>query len=189
VVVHARRETYRAAVGRGSDQTFGSSLIRNERGTVQERRVDLLIDSHGKLSALGHELTHVVIADAFPGGPPPAWANEGVAVLADSASKRQLHERDLEDCLRRRTSFHCAELMQLAGYPPPHRIAAFYGQSASLIAFLSSIGDSGKLIPFIKEAAASGYDPALRKHYGIENVAELQARWLQSRWAGMPAQL
>ncbi len=177
VVVHARRDTYRAAIGRGGEQTFGSSLIDVRDGKVSTRRIDLLCDPRGTISALGHELTHVVIADAFPAGRPPAWANEGAAVLADSTAKQQLHRRDLDYSLQTRAAFHSAQLLQLADYPSPHRIPAFYGQSASLIAFLGDTSGSERLIPFIRGASDQGYDRALREHYGIEGVVDLQRRW------------
>jgi hypothetical protein len=181
VVVHARRETYRAAIGSGGDQSFGSSLIDAQGARISIRRVDLLVDPQGAISALGHELTHVVLADAFAGSAPPAWANEGAAVLADSAEKQQLHRRDFDQSFRRQTVFHCAELLNLSKYPSPYRIPAFYGQSASLIAFLNDIGSPKKLVPFIRDAGEQGYDAALREHYGIQGVAELQRRWLKSR--------
>ena len=44
VVVHARRDTYRAAIGRGGEQTFGSSLIDVRAGKISSRRLDLLCD-------------------------------------------------------------------------------------------------------------------------------------------------
>jgi len=178
VVVHGRRETYRAAVGPGSDQSFGSSWIDSREGRILGRRIDLLIDGQGAVSALGHELTHAVMADAFPGKAPPAWANEGAAVLADSHDKQRLHKRDLDASFRRQTAFHCAELLALNHYPAPHRIPAFYGQSASIIAFLGEVGGSEKLVPFIKDAADQGYDRALKEHYGIQGIADLQRRWL-----------
>ena len=179
-MVHASRDTYRAAVGRGSDQSFGSSFIDSRGGQITTRRIDLLRDPRGAISALGHELTHVVIADAFPGGLPPVWANEGIAVLADSNATQQLHRRVLQLSLQSRAAFHCAELLHMAGYPAPHRIPAFYGQSAAMIAFLSDFGGTEKLLPFIKQAAERGYDQALRDSFGIEGVAELQQLWLQS---------
>jgi hypothetical protein len=155
-------------------------MIDSKNGQITTRRIDLLVDSQGTISALGHELTHVVIADVFPEGRPPAWVNEGAAVLADSATKQALHQRDLDNSVRQRTAFHCAELLQMASYPAPQRIPTFYGQSASLIAFLGGIGGSEKLLPFLKDATTGGYDLALRKHYGIQSVAELQQRWLVS---------
>jgi hypothetical protein len=181
VVIHARRETYAAAIGRGGEQSFGSSLIDFQAGRVSKRRIDLLIDSQGKISALGHELTHVVVADAFPGTRPPAWANEGAAVLADSVDKQRLHARDLDQSVRHQAAFHSAELMQMADYPPPHRIAAFYGQSASLTAFLAHVGGSDKFVPFLKQASKHGYDHALRECYAIQGVTDLQHRWTEHR--------
>jgi hypothetical protein len=177
IVVHPRRETYGAAIGRGGDQTFGSSFIDVQNGRISKRRIDLLIDAQGKISALGHELTHVVLADAFPGTRPPAWANEGAAVLADSAEKQRLHKRDLAQSFHHRTAFHCAELMQTADYPAPHRIAAFYGQSASLTALLADIGGPEKFVPFLKQASSDGYDKALRDCYGIQGLTDLQRRY------------
>jgi len=177
VVVHARRETYQAAIGRGGEQTFGSSIVKFQGDRPSDRRIDLLVDRAGTLSALGHELTHMVIADAFPGSQPPAWANEGAAVLADSVAKQQLHKRDLDQSFRSRTFFHCAELMQMADYPSADRVPAFYGQSASLASFLVTIGGSEKFVPFLKQASDHGYDHALQESYGIRGMAELQHRW------------
>lgn len=177
VVIHGRRDSYSAAIGRGGEQSFGSSFVNSQGDRISDRRIDLLIDPKGTLSALGHELTHMVIADAFPGSQPPAWANEGAAVLADSTEKQQLHKRDLDRSVRHQAAFHCAELILMSEYPSPDRTAAFYGQSASLAAFLSQVGGPEKFVPFLKQARECGYDSALRKSYGIQGMAELQSRW------------
>lgn len=177
VVVHAQRSTYRAAIGRGGEQSFGSSWINSQHGIISERRIDLLVDPQGQLSALGHELTHLVIADAFPGGRPPAWANEGIAVLADPIEKQQLHKRDLAQSMRRQTAFRCADLVLMSDYPSPERIPTFYSQSASLADFLAQVGGPEKFVPFLKLASDRGYDSALRECYDIGGIAELERRW------------
>jgi hypothetical protein len=156
VVIHGRRDSYCAAIGRGGDRSYGSSWIDATDASITARRVDLLIDPDGTLSACGHELTHVVLADAFAGGQPPSWANEGIALLADSTEKQRLHRRDLDQSFTNQTVFHLAELVSLDGYPPPHRIPTFYGQSASLVKFLSEHGGPEKLIPFLKSVADQG---------------------------------
>ena len=186
VTIHARRETYRAAIGDGGDRTFGSSLIDSRDGRISTRRIDLLVDPQGTISALGHELTHVVLADAFPGKSPPAWANEGAAVLADSVEKQQLHRRDLDHSVRHQTVFHCAEILLMSEYPSPNRIAAFYGHSASLVAFLAHIGGPEKFVPFLKQANENGYDYALHKSYGIQGVTNLQHRWNEHAKGAQP---
>jgi hypothetical protein len=177
VVIHAQRSTYQRAIGRGGEQSFGSSWINSQGGVVSERRIDLLVDPQGQLSALDHELTHLVVADAFPGDRPPAWANEGIAVLADPIEKQQLHRRDLAQSLRRQTAFRCADLILMSDYPSANRIAAFYGQSASLADFLVQVGGPEKFVPFLKLARDRGYDSALREFYDIKGIAELERRW------------
>lgn len=181
VTVHASRETYLAAVGRGGERSYGSSLVDSGSGHITERRIDLLLDSRGQLSALGHELSHIVLADAFPGSQPPAWATEGIAILADSAEKKGLHQRDFEHAAQRHSHFRLVELTDLAGYPAPERIPAFYGQSASLVEFLCQTGGSKNLVPFLKLAASHGYDHALREIYEIAGLSRLEHDWLRSR--------
>lgn len=181
VVIHSRREAYQAAIGRGGDLSYGSSWVDAEGEIISHRRIDLLVDPQRAISAFAHELTHVVLADAFVGTQPPLWANEGIAILADSAEKQRLHQRDLDRSIQQQNCFHCAELTQLAGYPSANRIPAFYGQSASLVALLTQAGGSEKLVPFLKSAAVDGYDKALRDTYGIAGMADLQRRWNQGR--------
>ncbi len=188
LVIHARRESYCAAIGRGGEASFGSSWFDAQGAVITARRIDLLVDASGALSALGHELTHVVLADAFAGRQPPPWASEGIAVLADSAGKQSLHARDLASGFPAQTVFPCAELLQLNSYPAAHRIPAFYGQSASLVAWLSRRGGSATLIPFLKAAEEVGYDKALQDNYDLNGVGELHRLWLQEQTQPRPRQ-
>jgi hypothetical protein len=182
VVVHGRREAYQAAIGRGASRSFGSTLIDGSGDHITHRRIDLLVDAGGVLSALGHELTHVVLADAL-GRNPPLWAGEGIAILADAAEKQRRHRRDLDQSVHSQTAFHCAELTQLATYPAAHRVPVFYGQSAALVDLLSQCGGPESVVPFLRRAADVGYDQALRETYGIADLAALHRRWLHARTA------
>lgn len=180
VVIHNHRDAYRAAIGNGGDMSYGSSWTDNQGTRITQRRIDLLVDPHGLLSAFAHELTHVVLADAFEDAP-PLWANEGIAILSDSPEKQRLHQRDLKRSVEQQAFFHCAELTQLAGYPARERIPAFYGQSASLVNLLSRAGGSETLIPFLQSAALHGYDRALQETYGIAGLAGLHRQWIQEQ--------
>jgi hypothetical protein len=177
LVIHGQRGSYQAAIGRGLDRSFGSSLVNRRDGRISERRIDLLLNPSGVLSAFAHELTHVVLADAFTGSQPPLWANEGIAILADSVEKQRLHRRDLNHSIQQQLHFHCAELVLLDSYPPGHRVPVFYGQCVSLVGLLTTLGGSEQLVPFLKKAEAEGYDKALRDFYGIEGLAELHRKW------------
>lgn len=185
IVVHASRQSYVAAVGRGGQTSLGSSLLNFSGTEVSQRRIDLLADERGELTALGHEMTHVVLADLFGGKQLPRWADEGMAILADGGTKRSLHQRDLAQGLQTRQAFHCGELMALGDYPPPARIPAFYGQSASVVACLCKLDKPERFVEFIQLAMWQGNDVALRSVYGLQDAGELERLWRADKTAAV----
>ena len=128
-------------------------------------------------------MTHVVLADWLDGRQPPRWADEGMAILADSHEKQMLHERDLSHGFAQGTAFRVTELLTIDGYPTAQRIPAFYGQSASLTACLALRDDPARFVEFLRRSLDSGYDQALRDIYHIDNVAELERHWYAQRLA------
>lgn len=179
VVLHTTAAAYLAAVP-GGDRTLGSSLINLADGRVCGRRIDIRADRPGWFrAALGHELTHVVLADKFRDGGLPAWADEGMAVLADSVVKQQAHLRDLHSAHSLRQTFRLVELLAMGGYPAAERQAAFYGQSASLVRYLVARGTPDQFVNFIHTAGSDGYESAVREVYGLRGVQELERHWLQ----------
>jgi hypothetical protein len=178
VIIHSSRQSYLAAAGFGGAQTHASSYFQPETGTSPaRRRIDIRGDGSLGMAALPHELTHLVLADVFVGQQPPRWADEGLAVLADSQRKQALHERDLTQAIARRTEFRMVELLALESYPEGSRIPAFYGQSASVAAFLLERGDSPQFVEFLNCAQESGYDQALRRIYALDGVNQLERAW------------
>lgn len=184
IVLHAGRAQYLAVVGIGGAQTYGSSLLdfgRDRR--VNQRQIDLRGDNALGLAALPHEMTHVILADLLDGRQPPRWADEGMATLADTHDKQMLHERDLTAGLASRTAFRVGELMSIDTYPHPTRIAAFYGQSVSLTAYLALRDDPAKFVEFLRRGMDRGYDRALREVYAIDGVTHLERLWHEERSA------
>lgn len=177
VVVHPTRASYLRSVGQGGAQTSGSSMIRAQGGRIVLRRIDLIADTRGELSALAHELTHVVIADRFRGRQPPRWLDEGIAMLSDSGRKQSLHERDCREAVQNGTALRLSELLSLDQFTSSRQVAPFYGQSFSLISYLAEREDPAKVISFAETARLYGYDRALGEHYGISSVAELERSW------------
>lgn len=176
VVLHADRRGYLAAVGRGGAQTMGSSLTQMSAGRLVRRRIDLLTDEQQSAPALAHELTHVVLAARF-GGPPPRWADEGLALLADSSHKQTLHHRDLAHALRTGTTLRMGELIALQQPRSPEQVGVFYGQSLSLVRFLLERDDSRRFADFLETVRSHGYDRALRAAYDIDGVVHLERLW------------
>jgi hypothetical protein len=177
VVLHATRNSYIQAIGRGGIRSYGSSLIRSDGKRIAKRRIDLLANPDGQFTALTHELTHVILADRFVADHPPLWANEGIATLADSATKRSLHRNDCMAALRNGTSFRMIDLLQLDQFTSPHQVPAFYGQSLSLVQFLVERDEPSKFVPFLELAKEEGYDHALREVYDIDGVVQLETLW------------
>jgi hypothetical protein len=181
IVLYSSRQGYVAAVGRGSERTVGSSLVRTDKGQVVSRRVDLLGAGTEFLSAaLPHELTHVVLGDRFTATVAPRWADEGMAMMADTEAKQHRHSRDLDEAIAHRTTFRAAELLTMDDYPSPSRFGTFYGQSASLTKFLVARKSPQKFVEFLERAHNIGYDAALIECYSIAGVGELDHQWRQS---------
>ncbi|MCE9525740.1 MAG: hypothetical protein K8R36_06770 [Planctomycetales bacterium] len=185
IVVHATKTSYVAAVGRGAERTAGSSLIDFKDKQVSLRRIDLLAEGGRGLAALPHEMTHVVLADLFGGRQPPRWADEGIAMLGDSKEKQKLHQQDLEAAFGQGLHFRAVDLMTMQGYPQPHRMGAFYGQSASLASYLAHRDQPAKFVTFLKGSMEKGYDQALRDVYAIDGVGELERLWAADRQAAI----
>jgi hypothetical protein len=181
IVVHASRASYTSAVGRGSEATFGSSWLDNRNKKCCGRRIDLLADRQGNLSALPHELTHIVVSDMMGNRTPPRWLDEGIALLADSVDKQNRHANDLRTARGNRLTMRLAELVRLEGYPAPQRVPAFYAQSASVTAFLARRAKPGQLLVFTQMALDKGYDEALREVYQLDGVTALEKAWLDDR--------
>lgn len=180
VVLHGSRRAYVNASGRGSESTAGSSLVNTSGSRITSRRIDLLGDREGYLTAaLPHELTHVILRDRFVAVEPPVWADEGAAILADPVAKQRRHLQDLAGSHSNRTGFSTGELLMTNSYPRPDRIGAFYAQSASLVKFLVNQENPERFVEFIEQATHQGYDAALQKCYGFDGVAELDRKWRQ----------
>ena len=177
IVVHATLTKYIQAVGQNGSQTLGSSLIQVNEGRTISRRIDLLVDAAGDLSALPHELTHVVMSERFAGQQPPHWFDEGAAMLADTLHKQSLHERDCRDAMRTGSAMPIAELLYLEQFTSANQMPAFYGQSASLTRFLCQKDDITKVARFACDATKVGYQQALVTHYKIESIEELERQW------------
>jgi len=181
VVVHATIASYVRAVGQGQFATVGCSRVDTAGGKITLRRLDIRADQIGWFaSAVPHELTHVIMADEFQGGDLPHWADEGMAVLGDSALKQSLHLLDLEAGYRNGATFRLAPFVSQSCYPSAEQIPVFYGQSVSLVKFLVDRKSAPDFVRFLHLAEKAGYGAALGEVYGIRGVRSLERDWLAS---------
>jgi hypothetical protein len=181
VYLFPSKQKYGAVVGRAAQETLGASLVTPATGTIKNRRIDLRTDvADYRTEVLPHELTHVLIADHFRDGPPPLWYDEGLALLADSEDKQELHQRDLRNGMNRGKTFALEDLMNTKQYPPQDRVSVFYGQCASLARYLGVQSEPRKIHEFARRSQEVGVNIALQQTYGISGVTRLEPMWRKS---------
>lgn len=181
LVLHAAASDYVRAAGRDQAATLGFSSIERSERQVVVRRIDIRADRPGWcVGALAHELMHVVMAEEFAGCELPVWADEGMALMADPAAKRELHLRDLRCAYKTNTTCPLAQFLSSTSYPCRQNIAVFYGQSLSLVQFLVDRKSAPEFLSFLRLAGQAGYDPALKSCYSIDGVADLERQWRKS---------
>jgi hypothetical protein len=178
VYLHATAADYGSYTGQRTDSPGFAHIDQDPvAGRVAGRAIHLHCENPAEVlsAVLPHEATHVVLAGQFGRGQLPRWADEGMAVLTEPAEKLEQHRYNLARC--RAQLFAVNELMQLPDWPASKRISAFYAQSVSLVSYLCGLRDARTFTQFLRDGLREGYEPALRRHYGIQGFADLQGRW------------
>src|SRR6185295_18569994 len=93
-----------------------------------------------------------------------------------------------DDPVRRaRTPARPVQLARLlASKSIPARDQDTYAAATSLVEFLLTKGSKQKVVEFAMAGKAHGWDAALRQHYRIESVSELEHAW--QAWTRQTAQ-
>ncbi len=184
VIVHSSLTAYQLALGGGVGQSVGCTTISFDGKRVVQRRIDIRRDAdHWSLDALPHELTHVVMADRFPGRQLPHWANEGMGVLAESAAKQEQRRLAFLRAEARGGALDTLSLLRLSDATRPASLDAFYHQSASLVGLLVERGTPVQFTEFLELAAEHSDERALAAVYKIDGAAHLTRLWRNSdRW-------
>jgi hypothetical protein len=149
-----------------------------DQGRVIQRRIDLRADAADCYSdSLPHELTHVVLAEQFTEKRIPPWADEGIAMLAESPDKLQRRLNELHGVVVTNRCLNLHDLMTFNQGPPPQSRDAFYGQSVTLTGLLLERGTPQQFLCFVKAGQRDGYSKALDDVYGINSWSELEQEW------------
>ena len=160
------------------DDSPGFSTMGMNQGEIISRRVNLRTDHEGLLAAvLPHEVTHVILADFFKEQQIPRWADEGMAVLTEPPAEQKRRATDLVEPLGRNLLFPIETLMKM-DYPDNRYWSLYYAQSVSLTSFLVEQGTGAQFVQFLQGSQSNGFEAELRRVYGIDSFADLQARWV-----------
>ena len=180
IAIHDTAASYSRDTKQSEDRT-GHSTVKIAEGKVLERRLDLRADDEGLLiNSLPRELTHVALADLFPYTPPPKWAEEGMAVLAESPEEVSRYSRTLVKCARDGKLFTVAALIEMKDYPAAEKITGFCCGSVSLVEHLVKLKGERHFTTFLRDCQRYGPTSALKRQYGYEAPKALQDEWLKA---------
>jgi hypothetical protein len=182
VVVHADVAGYGRVFGPGTSPSVGCTTITADGERIVFRRIDLRADAADwRTNALPHELTHVVLADRFPGCQLPHWLNEGLAMTAETADLQQRRLAVLESA---RTTGSLPTLERFLTLDNPMQSLEadlVYAVSFSLVDYLQEQGGEQRLLELVDRTLDKDCDSALRDVYAIDGgLAELQRLWSAS---------
>jgi RNA polymerase sigma factor (sigma-70 family) len=149
-----------------------------------------------------HEVTHTVLA-SFIKKQLPRWADEGIALLAESEGEQAAHDARCRELLNAGRGIRLRTLFRMTEYPAD--VVALYAQGHSVVRFLngrmprSVIDAPGQphglgeikfwglregVLEFVRIGmdgnTAETWDKAAKQVYGFDSVDELEEWWLKS---------
>jgi len=174
-------------VGAGGATTFafdrgrtGQMEVFGWRMTIQGP-LDRILDS-----VLPHEISHTFLACHFR-RPLPLWADEGAATLAEDETGKQRQQRRAVQALRSARRIPLRTLLSLTEYPSNmENVLTLYAEGYMLAEYLVQKGGRLRYLSFLDDGHRRGWDEAIRRHYGLSGVSELESRWIRWVLAGAP---
>ena len=155
-------------------QVFGWRM--NVQGTV-ERILD---------SVLPHEVSHTIFASYFR-RPLPRWADEGAATLVEHESEKARQTKLLNQVIKTRKRIPLSRLLAMTEYPERMQdVLTLYAEGYALADLLVQKRGKATYLKVLDTAHRSGWETALRKHYGYDSVAALEKEWTGWVMAGSP---
>ena len=186
----------------------GAALFYKTKGKhiiTQKTEHKAVLDTCRDLERHGFEVTYldveqngIVSLERFEAAIRPDTILASIMMVNNEIGVIQPVGQSAEICKKKGVIYHCdavqaggrieidmqkfkADLLTLDAYPHPSRIPAFYGQSASITAFLAQRDNPARFLEFLRQAQLGGYDEALRAVYGIANLGELERLWYAER--------
>ncbi|HZV04835.1 MAG TPA: sigma-70 family RNA polymerase sigma factor [Gemmataceae bacterium] len=163
------RVTITETTGSATEFAFQDNIV-EQRRMILEGPLDRIF-----ADLLPHEITHTILAE-WRGKPISRWADEGAAMLSESAIGRASYEQTMEKALRTGRLLPLTELLPKMNYPKD--VGTFYAQSLSLTDFLVTLGGRRKFLAFVAQGEEEGWDKASQSVYS-NTIEELEQRWLR----------
>ena len=142
--------------------------------------------SHERLldSVLPHEVMHTVFATHFR-QPLPRWADEGACTTVEHPAEKSKQEKMLIYFLQNKQGIAFSKMFAMREYPK--HVMPLYSQGFSLARYLLAQGGKRKYVAYVGEGLETGdWVATTKRHYGYENLADLQESWLTWVKQGSP---
>ncbi len=165
----------------------GATTFNFDRGEVFGWRMNVQGTRERILdSVVPHEVSHTIFASHFR-RPLPRWADEGAATLAEHESEQRRQELTLKQVWDTAHKIPLGSLLGMTEYPTEMRdVMTLYAEGYSLANFLEQVGGKARFLAFIDDAERTDWDAAIRKHYSLGGVSELDKKWASWVVAGSP---
>ncbi len=125
---------------------------------------------------LPHEVTHAILVSAS-GTMLPRWADEGAAMLAESAPERLRQRLLVEQLQSSGDLIPLSKILKFTEYPREYpQLQAFYAESLVLTDFLISRGGHARFLLFVKDGQTD-WDRAIKQHYQLDDANALESAW------------
>lgn len=159
--------------GTGSVTTFTF-----HEGKVLSQRMELEGALETVLTDLvPHEVMHAILAHHF-GKPIPRWADEGAALLCETAGSGARHERALQKVFQEGRMIRLRQLLPMREYPQD--VVVLYTQGHSLTEWLVRARGRSAFLEFVALGDRDGWEKAVKALYKYESVDEMEKAWLAS---------
>ena len=131
-------------------------------------------------SVLPHEVAHTVFAQHC-GCPVPRWADEGAAILSESAEEHERHVQMVRQMFEQRKLFRLRLLLPMMEYPAgTDAVMTLYCQGFAVSDYLVKHRDNLTFLSFVVEGQRTkDWDRALQSSYGFRSVEELEESWFR----------
>jgi hypothetical protein len=140
-------------------------------------------------SVLPHEVSHMIFACHFR-RPLPRWADEGAATLVEHESERMRQTKLLNQVIQTSHRIPLRDLLSIREYPRDMQdVLTLYAEGYSLADFLvQQKGAHGRQIflDFLGDALVQGWDAAFSRHYGFDQLSDVEQQWTGWVMAGSP---
>lgn len=175
----------KVSVGETASQGLTSYELRDGRNGDWEMELEgplvELLDS-----VIPHEVSHTIFASIFA-QPLPRWADEGVAMLAETQSEQRRQRLFSSQIVESKRRAPLRGILNLKEYPrDSSEIMTIYSVGYSLSDYLVRSAGRQRYLEFLKRAEKEGWDKALQKTYGIDDIESLEVEWVRWVRGGYP---